>query len=150
MNCANYRDQLDTDNTDVVTIVAFGTSDDLFALAALYSTAEMLALRLLPRGDRRFRTSWWRGFTEGVESKLSQERATIVTESPGTGLVLVERATRADHVMRSSTPHLRNSYSSYASDGDAYLAGHAAGSQFNGANNAVRGGTRAIGPAGNG
>jgi hypothetical protein len=89
-----------------------------------------LALRSMPRGDRRWRTSWWHGFCAGVEQKLRAEHRTIVRDSPGAGLVLVERTERAQRVMRESTPHLHTSRGSWVSDRDAYGAGRVAGSTF--------------------
>ncbi len=129
LSCADYRD-METGTRDAVVMVAFGTTDDLFALETLFTAADLLALRSMPRGDRRWRTSWWHGFCAGVEQKLRAEHRTIVRDSPGAGLVLVERTERAQHVMRESTPHLHASRGSWVSDRDAYGAGRVAGSTF--------------------
>ena len=137
-NCATFRD-MRSGNRDVVTQVAYGTNDDLFALQLLYTAAELLALRLIPSGDRRFRTSWWHGFTEGVSKKLTAEKRLIVRESPGAGLVLLERTERAEREMRISAPRLSSSTGSFVNDGDAYAAGKAAGSQFSAGRNGVKG-----------
>ncbi|MFM8388655.1 MAG: DUF2786 domain-containing protein, partial [Actinomycetota bacterium] len=69
LSCADYRD-METGSRDAVTMVAFGTDDDLFALETLFTAADLLALRSMPKGDRRWRTSWWHGFCAGVEQKL--------------------------------------------------------------------------------
>lgn len=129
LSCADYRD-METGTRDAVVMVAFGTTDDLFALETLFTAADLLALRSMPRGDRRWRTSWWHGFCAGVEQKLRTEHRTIVRDSPGAGLVLVERTERAQRVMRESTPHLHASRGSWISDRDAYGAGRVAGSTF--------------------
>ena len=39
----------------------------------MHRSAEILALRLMPAVGCRFKTSWWRGFTEGIVKKLVQE-----------------------------------------------------------------------------
>jgi hypothetical protein len=136
VSCHAYRDMMEPNPTQVI-MVAYGTTNDLFTLEALYTAADLLAARSLPLGDRRFRTSWWRGYCEAIGKKLSKEYQTIVKESPGIGLVLVERAERARRVMVSSTPHLRSGASRYRSDKDAFGAGQRAGSQFSGGRNGV-------------
>lgn len=129
LSCADYRD-MEIGTRDTVVMVAFGTDDDLFALEMLFTAADLLALRTMPRGDRRWRTSWWHGFCAGVEHKLRAEHRTIIRETPGAGLVLVERAERAQRVMRESTPHLHASRGCWVGDRDAFGAGRAAGSTF--------------------
>jgi len=144
LSCADYRD-METASRDTVVMVAFGTDDDLFALETLFTAADLLALRSMPRGDRRWRTSWWHGFCAGVEQKLRAEHRTIVRDSPGAGLVLVERAERAQRIMRDATPHLHASRGSWASDRDAYGAGRAAGSTFSTPGRSVPGSRRELG-----
>jgi len=144
LSCADYRD-METGSRDVVTMVAFGTADDLFALETLFTAADLLALRSMPKGDRRWRTSWWHGFCAGVEQKLRAERRGIVRDSPGAGLVLVERAERAQRIMHDSTPHLHASRSTFVSDRDAYGAGRAAGSTFSASGRSVPGARRELG-----
>lgn len=138
LSCADYRD-METGTRDAVVMVAFGTDDDLFALETLFHAADLLALRTMPPGDRRWRTSWWHGFCAGVERKLRAEHRTIVRESPGAGLVLVERTERAQRIMRESTPHLHASRGSWASDRDAYGAGRTVGSTFSAPGRSVGG-----------
>jgi len=138
LSCADYRD-MEIGTRAAVVMVAFGTDDDLFALETLFTAADMLALRTMPRGDRRWRTSWWHGFCAGVERKLRAEHRTIVRESPGAGLVLVERTERAQRIMRESTPHLHTGRGTWVSDRDAYGAGREAGSSFSTPGRSVRG-----------
>lgn len=145
LSCADYRDMEIGARTDVV-MVAFGAADDLFALETLFAAADMLALRSMPPGDRRYRTSWWHGFCAGVERKLRAEHRTILRDSPGAGLVLVERAERAQRIMRDTTPHLHTGRGSWVNDRDAYGAGRQAGSQFSTSSRSVRGTRPAIGP----
>jgi hypothetical protein len=144
LSCADYRD-MEAGSRDAVVMVAFGTADDLFALETLFTAADLLALRSMPRGDRRWRTSWWHGFCAGVEQKLRTEHRTIVRDSPGAGLVLVERAERAQRIMRDSTPHLHASRGSFVSDRDAYGAGRAAGSTFSASGRSMPGTRRELG-----
>lgn len=129
LSCADYRD-MEHATRDAVVMVAFGTADDMFALETLFAAAEMLALRSMPQGDRRWRTSWWHGFCAGIDKKIASENRGVIRESRGAGLVLLERAERAQRHMRSMTPHLHASRGSYVSDRDAYGAGRAAGSTF--------------------
>jgi len=120
-----------------VIMIAFGTELDLFALDTMYRSAEMLALRLMPAGGRRFKTSWWRGFTEGIVKKLVQENRIMVKESHGAGLVLLERSERAFQAMHAFEPNLQRSMSYINNDEDAYSAGQDAGSQFSGGRSAL-------------
>ena len=143
LSCQSYRDMMESNPTEVI-MVAYGTANDLFSLETLFQAAEMLALRTMPAGDRRFRTSWWIGYCEGISRKLEQENRVIVKEAPGVGLVLVERSERARAHMVASTPHLHAVSSSYSSDKEAYGAGHRAGSQFSAGRNGV-GAQRQIG-----
>lgn len=144
LSCADYRD-METESRDAVTMVAFGAPDDLFALETLFAAADLLALRSMPKGDRRWRTSWWHGFCAGVEEKLRAEHRGIVRDSPGAGLVLVERTERAQRIMRDSTPHLHSSRGSFVSDRDAYGAGRSAGSTFSASGRSVPGARRELG-----
>jgi hypothetical protein len=131
ISCHSYRDMSETD-LDKIIMIAFGTELDLFALDTMYRSAEMLALRLMPDGSRRFKTSWWRGYTEGIVKKLTQENRVMVKESHGAGLVLLERSERAYQAMHAFEPNLRRSVSYINNDEDAYTDGQKAGSQFSG------------------
>ncbi|MFY9481816.1 MAG: DUF2786 domain-containing protein, partial [Ilumatobacteraceae bacterium] len=84
VSCHSYRDMMEPNPTQVV-MVAFGTKSDLFSLEALYTAADLLAVRTIPSGDRRFKTSWWRGYCEAIGAKLAKEHQSIVKESPGVG-----------------------------------------------------------------
>jgi hypothetical protein len=143
--CATYRD-METGSTKEVTMVAFGSTSDLFALETLYAAAEMLALRSMPAGDRTFRTAWWHGFCAGVDKKLAKEMTSIIVETPGAGLVLLEKKERATFTMRSVTPRLSAGRGSYVTDRDAYTAGREAGSRFSTGSHAMGGQQRALGP----
>jgi len=136
VSCHSYRDMMEPNPTQVI-MVAFGTEADLFSLEALYTAADLLALRSIPAGDRRFKTSWWRGYCEAIGTKLSNEHRAIVKESPGVGLVLIEKSDRARKHMVANTPHLHSSTSNYRSDRDAFSAGLRAGQGFSGGRNGV-------------
>lgn len=143
--CATYRD-METGSTKEVTMVAFGLTGDLFALETLYAAAEMLALRSMPTGDRTFRTAWWHGFCAGVDKTLQAESTSIIVETPGAGLVLLEKKERATFTMRATTPGLSAGRTSYVADRDAYSAGRQAGSRFSTGSHAMGGQQRALGP----
>ena len=138
VSCHSYRDT-DVPNHQTVVMVAYGTAKDLFALETLFQAAELLALRTMPYGDRCYRTSWWIGFCSGIARKLETEYRVIVKESPGVGLVLVERAERARAKMYGDVPSLRQRASSYINDEDAYSSGRRAGSKFSTGRNGVNG-----------
>lgn len=138
VSCHSYR-ETDVPNHQTVVMVAYGTERDLFTLEALFNAAELLALRTIPHGDRCFRTSWWIGFCSGIARKLETEYRVIVKESPGVGLVLVERAERARAKMYSDVPSLRHRSFSSINDDDAYGSGKRAGSKFSTGRNSVNG-----------
>jgi len=121
----------ETDPNEVI-MIAFGTELDLFALDTMYRSAEMLALRLMPGGSHKFKTSWWRGFTEGIVTKLVQENRVMVKESHGAGLVLLERSERAYQAIHAFEPNLPRSVSYINNDECAYTDGQIAGSKFSG------------------
>ena len=138
LSCHSYRD-MDVPDHQTVVMVAYGTAKDLFALETLFNAAELLALRTMPYGDRCYRTSWWLGFCSGIARKLESEYRVIIKESPGVGLVLVERAERARKMMINDVPSLRHRSTSYINDEDAYGSGRRAGSQFSTGRNGVNG-----------
>ena len=144
VSCHSYR-ETDVPNHQTVVMVAYGTAKDLFALETLFTAAELLALRTMPYGDRCYRTSWWLGFCSGIARKLEREYRVIVKESPGVGLVLVERAERARAMMLDDVPSLIHRSASYINDEDAYGSGRRAGSQFSTGRNGVSG-QHQIGP----
>jgi hypothetical protein len=126
----------ETDPNEVI-MIAFGTELDLYALDTMYRSAEMLALRLMPSGGRRFKTSWWRGFTEGIVKKLVQENREMVKEFHGAGLVLLERSERAHQAMNAFEPNLHRSVSYIDNDEEAFSDGQKAGAQFSGGRSAL-------------
>jgi len=138
LSCHSYRN-MDVPNHQTVVMVAYGTAGDLFAVETLFNAAELLALRTMPYGDRCYRTSWWLGFCSGIARKLERECRVIIKESPGVGLVLVERAERARTKMLDDIPNLRHISDTYINDEDAYGSGHRAGSQFTTGRNGVSG-----------
>ena len=75
----------------------------------------------------------------GIARKLETEYRVIVKESPGVGLVLVERAERARAKMYGDVPSLRHRSFSYINDEDAYGSGKRAGSRFSTGRNGVNG-----------
>lgn len=144
VSCACFRENRDV-GTDEVRMVAFGTARDRHALEVLFQAAELLALRTMPPGDRRFRTSWWHGFSAGVGKKLTKERKTIFKESPGSELVLVERFERAQEFMYAAEPGLSNTGSSFVNNTDAYGVGHSAGMNFSSGSNSLGSWQRSLG-----
>ena len=79
LSCHSYRD-MDVPNHQTVVLVAYGTAKDLFTLETLFNAAELLALRMMPYGDRCYRTSWWLGFCSGIARKLEREYRVIIKE----------------------------------------------------------------------
>ena len=142
-SCASYRDFTEGDPT-VVVAHAFGTAADLDAAEVIYATAELLALRVIPWGDRGFRTSWWHGFTDGIGEKLEKERKIVVRESPGAGLVLRDRAERATIEMDRVAPNLVSGGRSGVSWESAYDEGRRAGASFTGGGRTVGGVAKAL------
>ena len=128
-SCASYRDFYEGDNITVVTH-AFGLSVDLHAAEVLYAAAEMLAIRVIPWGDRGFRTSWWYGFTDGVTEKLRVERKKVEKATHGVAVALRDRESRAAAEMRRLAPDLIKLPGTGATWEDAYHEGRQASSAF--------------------
>ena len=147
LSCAFCRDFDEGDGETVVSIV-FGTEADLDALEILYTAAEMLALRTIPQGDRSFRTSWFHGFTKGVQDKLLAERNKITRSTTGMEIVLRDRMDRANDAMRVTIPGLVSGRPTSISWGDAYSEGVRAGSSFTAGGRGVNGSRGAL-PRGN-
>jgi hypothetical protein len=142
-SCASYRDFYEGDNTTVVTH-AFGLSVDLDAAEVLYAAAELLAIRVIPWGDRGFRTSWWHGFTDGVTEKLRNERKKVEKTSRGVALALRDRESRASAEMRRVAPDLVKLHGTGATWEDAYQEGRQASSAFSTGGRSVGGITGAL------
>lgn len=143
LSCASYRDRLAGDS-DVVVSHVFGTATDLDALEVLFAAAEILALRMIPWGDRGFRTSWWHGFTDGIEEALTAERRTVERSDRGVALVLRDRHDRATVTMHDLVPGLTKGRSIGATWAGAYEDGLRAGATFSGGSRSVSGSTRAL------
>jgi hypothetical protein len=126
-SCAGYRDD-DEDNSCVM--VLYGRANDIFATKTLFTAAEALALRTIPRGDRSWRVSWWKGFQRGIEEVLTVARRDFVEETPGAGVVLADRAGRAQKEMRATAPPLRGTYTYVDTAQGAYKKGKEAGQRF--------------------
>ena len=123
--------------------VAYNKSD-LDALETLFTAAVFLALRLLPWGDRGFRTAWWHGFSDGIEAKLARERHSVERSTPGAALMLRDRRDRAEEEMTRIEPNLVWRSTRYRDSGEAYADGLRAGSQFSSGTDHVEGGRAAL------
>lgn len=126
-SCAGYRAD---DEDGACVVVLYGRENDITAAHTLWGAADMLGTRLLPRGDRSWRTNWWYGFQRGISEALSAARREFVDETPGAGLVLADRTKRAEHEMRTNGPPLRGGYSYTDSSSGAYASGQSAGRGF--------------------
>jgi hypothetical protein len=142
-SCASYRDFIEG-NKDVVVSHVFGTPTDLDAAEIIYAAAEMLALRVIPWGDRGFRTSWWHGFTDGIGEKLDYERVKVERESSGVALVLRDREDRAIIEMERVAPNLVSGGKSGVSWESAYNEGRKAGASFTSGGRNLTGTSRAL------
>lgn len=107
----------------------FGTQADIFATKVLWASAEALALRTLPKGDKSFRHSWWIGFGDGIYSALKKATTEAVVESGSSALVLVDRKKRAEAELQ-GTVRLRQVKSTGVTRGNAYSAGRSTGASF--------------------
>ena len=143
LSCACYR-ATNEEDTGTVAYYALGTERDLDALETLFQAAEMMALRLLPWGDRGFRTAWWHGFTDGIEAKLARERRSVERSTLGAALVLRDRAQRAEEEMIRIEPNLVWRTTRYSNSGNAYTDGRRAGSRFSSGRSSVGGGRAAL------
>jgi hypothetical protein len=109
----------------------------------MWASADAMIARLLPKGDRLYRGSWIRGFRDGVENALAKAKREIVEEQgAGAGLVLADKAKRADQEMRAGVT-LRTTYRRTSLNSSGYGAGRSAGSSFNATG--IGGRQRAIG-----
>jgi hypothetical protein len=111
-------------------MVVYGRRDDIFAVRTLFAAADLMGARLLPKGDRSWRISWWKGFRAGIEEALGGARKEYIAETPGAGLVLADRGKRAEKELRTYGPPLRRSYSYVDSSAGSYSSGQAAGRSF--------------------
>ena len=128
---ASYRTVVWKDGKKVMALVVYGTAGDTFAVKTLFASADLLASRVIPKGDRSFRNAWWLGFAGGVREVLTKSKNEVIAEQGvGTGLVLADKFKRADSEMRSKVSLRSGGYSRYSS-GDGFSAGRSAGRSFN-------------------
>lgn len=126
VSVASYRSTM---GKNFIVMTMYGTASDIFTAKTLYASAEMLATRLMPKGDRSYRHSWWLGFVSGVKSTLGKSKREFIAEQgTGTEIVLADKFKRADSEMRSRTK-LRTARST-CSSGNGYNAGQSAGRSF--------------------
>jgi hypothetical protein len=138
-SCAGYRD-FDENNASI--FVVFGRASDVRAVRTLFTAADLLGARTLPRGSRSARTAWWQGFREGLGQALAVSRAEFLHDTPGAGLVLADRKARAESEMKVAAPPLRKTYSySDAASGD-YQSGRTTGRGFGAAGRSFTSGIR--------
>lgn len=138
-SCDGYRD-FDEGNSCV--LVVFGRRNDIFAARTLFAAADALGARLLPQGDRAWRISWWKGFQSGLGETLATARRDFEKESPGAGLVLVDRRQRAKSAIADSGVSLVRRYVVDGSASSAYGKGQAAGRTFGAAGRSFATGVR--------
>jgi len=138
-SCTGYRD---FDDVGASVFVMFGRTSDVRAVRTLFAAADILGARTLPRGSRSARTAWWQGFREGLGQALATSRSEFVHDTPGAGLVLADRLSRAEQEMRVVAPPLRKTYSySNAASGD-YERGRTIGRGFGSAGRSFNAGVR--------
>lgn len=130
------------DDTGERTMTVYGRRDDIFAARTLFTAADLMGVRLLPKGDRSWRISWWKGFRKGIDEALGAARQEYVREEPGAGIVLADRRRRAEREMRTHGPSLRRSYSYHDESASSYASGRAAGSSFGAAGRSFGSGVR--------
>lgn len=138
-SCVGYSDRNDGDE---MVLVLYGRRDDLFAARTLFAAADLMGCRLLPRGDRSWRVSWWKGFRRGIEEALKSAKSEFIAESPGAGLVLADRSTRAERELRLHGPPLRGRYSYVDDSAASYGAGLSAGRNFGASGRSFTSGVR--------
>jgi hypothetical protein len=138
-SCVGYRDD---DENNACIMVMYGRPNDIFATKTLFAAADALAIRTIPKGDRSWRVSWWKGFQRGIEEVLSVARRDYVEETPGAGLVLADRAARAQKEMRATAPPLRGTYSYVDTAQGAYKKGKEAGQRFGASGRSFTSGVR--------
>jgi hypothetical protein len=138
-SCSCYRE---IDEDDECVLVLYGRAVDIFAARTLFAAADAMGARLLPRGDRSYRVSWWQGFQSGITEALTNSRKEFIAETPGAGLVLADRMQRADHEKRVKGPPLRKTYSYLGGSADAYGSGQQAGRGFSSGGRSFTSGTR--------
>lgn len=138
-SCTGY---ISRDDDDVRHLVIYGRRDDIFAARTLFAAADLMGIRLLPRGDRSWRVAWWKGFRHGIEEVLGAAKKEYVKETPGGGLVLLDRHKRAEKEMRTNGPPLRRSYTYATGSASSFASGAAAGRSFGASGRSFANGVR--------
>lgn len=138
-SCAGYRDD-DEGNSCVQ--VMYGRRADIFAARTLWTAADQMAARLLPRGDRSARTAWLKGFQAGIEEVLNAARSEHIAETTGAGLVLADRFARARAELRASGVHLRGGMTWVDASSKAWKDGQRAGRGFGSSGRSFTSGVR--------
>lgn len=111
-------------------LVIHGTQRDIFATQVLWSAVEALGARKLPRGDRQERSSWWRGFADGIGQALRKAQREAVQEAQASGqLVRLDNYERAEKEVRAKTT-LRTTYSKARTRSGAFSQGRTVGASF--------------------
>ena len=131
-SCVGYRDDDDRNDSgeECSVLVLYGRPADIAAARTLFAAADAMAARLMPRGTRSARTTWLKGFQSGIEEALAAAKKEFIAETPGSGLVLADRMTRAKNEMRSDGIRVRGGYSYADTSTGAWQAGHSAGRSF--------------------
>lgn len=130
---ATYRTTVWGNGGKQLMLVMYGTKADIFTVKTLFASAEMLATRVLPKGDRSFKHAWWLGFVGGVSRVLTKSKNDFIAEQgTGAGLVLADKYKRADNEMNSKVKLVNTRSKSTYRSGSGYSAGFSAGSSFRG------------------
>ena len=130
---ATYRTTVWGNKGKQLKLVMYGTKADIFTVKTLFASAEMLATRVLPKGDRSFKHAWWLGFVGGVSRVLTKSKNDFIAEQgAGAGLVLADKYKRADNEMNSKVKLVNTRSKSTYRSGSGYSAGFSAGSSFRG------------------
>jgi len=135
--CAGYRD---LGESDTIRYVFFGTKFDISNTRAIFAAAEMLALRVMPQGDRSWRTAWWHGYTRGIIEKLHTANREFVREykRENAAIVLVERSENAQTEMMARIDFgLRSTRGYISGSAMAFKDGRRAAGGFSNGKNAV-------------
>jgi len=142
-SCSAFRD---FDDGDECIMRIFGRPSDIFAARSLFAATEVLAARLLPKGDRSSRTSWFKGFEAGLQESLGAARTQFIDETPGAGLVLADRGARAHAerrvYLRTHGIHLAGGTTWADTTSSSFGAGQSAGRSFGGSGRSFTSGVR--------
>ena len=126
-SCPSYRE---SGYGSACVLSVWGRQQDIDAARTIFAAVDMLATRSLPKGERSWRISWFKGFRDGINESLSTAKREFAQEVPGAGLVLADRFTRANREMRSKVRGITAGYSYFQSSADARESGRNAGRSF--------------------